>query len=188
VLQRRLHPYGGGRARGAAEEVRPGTYVFGDRQQMHLSGLSVDDVALIVAGARRLGAAPGEAVLVASGASRIRPWPASQAGRSLDSGLGAGVEHRLAGARHRDDAPATMRATSSTERPDRCICCRFAEDVRARPHLRQRHREPGRRRRGGAAAEHRRALEDTGSGQGFAAAPGRRARPAPRPRAADGAL
>lgn len=44
-------------------EARPGTYVFGDRQQMALSGLTEDDVALVVAA--RVVSAPraGEAVL-----------------------------------------------------------------------------------------------------------------------------
>jgi len=48
---------------GPLTEVRPGTYVFGDRQQMSLSGLSADDVALVVAA--RVVSVPraGEAVL-----------------------------------------------------------------------------------------------------------------------------
>lgn len=47
----------------ALTEVRPGTYVFGDRQQMQLSGLDVDDIALVVAA--RVVSVPrsGEAVL-----------------------------------------------------------------------------------------------------------------------------
>jgi D-serine deaminase-like pyridoxal phosphate-dependent protein len=44
-------------------EVRPGTYVFGDRQQMYLSGLSADDVALIVAARVVSAPRPGEVVL-----------------------------------------------------------------------------------------------------------------------------
>ncbi|MBO0805334.1 MAG: hypothetical protein J2P25_19930, partial [Nocardiopsaceae bacterium] len=44
-------------------EVRPGTYVFGDRQQMHLSGLTTDDVALMVAARVVSAPRPGEAVL-----------------------------------------------------------------------------------------------------------------------------
>jgi D-serine deaminase-like pyridoxal phosphate-dependent protein len=44
-------------------EVRPGTYVFGDRQQMHLSGLVADDVALVVASRVVSAPRPGEAVL-----------------------------------------------------------------------------------------------------------------------------
>ena len=47
-------------------EVRPGTYVFGDRQQMHLSGLAVDDVALVVAARVVSAPRPGEAVLDAA--------------------------------------------------------------------------------------------------------------------------
>lgn len=48
---------------GPLTEVRPGTYVFGDRQQMHLSGLSVEDVALVVAARVVSAPRPGEAVL-----------------------------------------------------------------------------------------------------------------------------
>ncbi len=44
-------------------EVRPGTYVFGDRQQMHLSGLRVDDVALVVAARVVSAPRPGQVVL-----------------------------------------------------------------------------------------------------------------------------
>ena len=44
-------------------EVRPGTYVFGDRQQMRLAGLSVDDIALVVAARVVSAPRPGEAVL-----------------------------------------------------------------------------------------------------------------------------
>lgn len=44
-------------------EVRPGTYVFGDRQQTVLSGLPVDDVALVVAARVVSVPRPGEAVL-----------------------------------------------------------------------------------------------------------------------------
>jgi D-serine deaminase-like pyridoxal phosphate-dependent protein len=44
-------------------EVRPGTYVFGDRQQMLLAGLAADDVALVVAARVVSAPRPGEAVL-----------------------------------------------------------------------------------------------------------------------------
>jgi D-serine deaminase-like pyridoxal phosphate-dependent protein len=44
-------------------EVRPGTYVFGDRQQMHLAGLKEEDVALVVAARVVSAQRPGEAVL-----------------------------------------------------------------------------------------------------------------------------
>ena len=44
-------------------EVRPGTYVFGDRQQMTLSGLAADDIALAVASRVVSAPRPGEAVL-----------------------------------------------------------------------------------------------------------------------------
>jgi D-serine deaminase-like pyridoxal phosphate-dependent protein len=44
-------------------EVRPGTYVFGDRQQMLLGGLGADDVALVVAARVVSAPRPGEAVL-----------------------------------------------------------------------------------------------------------------------------
>jgi D-serine deaminase-like pyridoxal phosphate-dependent protein len=44
-------------------EVRPGTYVFGDRQQMVLAGLTEHDVALVVAARVVSAPRPGEAVL-----------------------------------------------------------------------------------------------------------------------------
>jgi D-serine deaminase-like pyridoxal phosphate-dependent protein len=44
-------------------EVRPGTYAFGDRQQMHLSGLTEEDIALVVAARVVSVARLGEAVL-----------------------------------------------------------------------------------------------------------------------------
>ena len=44
-------------------EVRPGTYVFGDRQQMVLAGLAADDIALVVAARVVSAPRPGEAVL-----------------------------------------------------------------------------------------------------------------------------
>jgi D-serine deaminase-like pyridoxal phosphate-dependent protein len=44
-------------------EVRPGTYVFGDRQQMALAGLGEQDVALVVAARVVSAPRPGEAVL-----------------------------------------------------------------------------------------------------------------------------
>lgn len=48
---------------GAMTEVRPGTYVFGDRQQMNLSNLPEQDVALVVASRVVSTPRPGEAVL-----------------------------------------------------------------------------------------------------------------------------
>lgn len=48
---------------GTMTQVRPGTYVFGDRQQMHLSNLDERDVALIVASRVVSTPRPGEAVL-----------------------------------------------------------------------------------------------------------------------------
>ncbi|HEY1819552.1 MAG TPA: alanine racemase [Trebonia sp.] len=44
-------------------EVRPGTYVFGDRQQMLLAGLTEDDIALVVAARVVSAPRPGEAIL-----------------------------------------------------------------------------------------------------------------------------
>jgi len=44
-------------------EVRPGTYVFGDRQQLHLSRLAEEDIALVVAARVVSAQRPGEAVL-----------------------------------------------------------------------------------------------------------------------------
>jgi D-serine deaminase-like pyridoxal phosphate-dependent protein len=44
-------------------EARPGTYVFGDRQQMYLSGMAEGDIALVVAARVVSAPRPGEAVL-----------------------------------------------------------------------------------------------------------------------------
>jgi D-serine deaminase-like pyridoxal phosphate-dependent protein len=64
-------------------EVRPGTYVFGDRQQMHLSGLDVDDVALVVAARVVSVPRPGEAVLDAGSKALSSDRPAWLAGHGL---------------------------------------------------------------------------------------------------------
>ena len=64
-------------------EVRPGTYVFGDRQQMHLSGLSVDDVALVVAARVVSVPRPGEAVLDAGSKALSGDRPAWLTGHGL---------------------------------------------------------------------------------------------------------
>jgi D-serine deaminase-like pyridoxal phosphate-dependent protein len=48
---------------GPLTEVRPGTYVFGDRQQMRLAGLTLDDIALVVAARVVSAPRPGEVVL-----------------------------------------------------------------------------------------------------------------------------
>jgi D-serine deaminase-like pyridoxal phosphate-dependent protein len=58
-----LAPEGDGGPVEPLTEVRPGTYVFGDRQQMQLSGVGVDDVALVVAARVVSVPRPGEAVL-----------------------------------------------------------------------------------------------------------------------------
>jgi D-serine deaminase-like pyridoxal phosphate-dependent protein len=57
-------------------EVRPGTYVFGDRQQMTLSGIGVEEVALVVAA--RVVSAPrhGEVVLDAGSKALSSDRPA----------------------------------------------------------------------------------------------------------------
>jgi len=64
-------------------EVRPGTYVFGDRQQMHLSPVTVDDVALVVAA--RVVSAPraGSVVLDAGSKALSSDRPAWLAGHGL---------------------------------------------------------------------------------------------------------
>ena len=64
-------------------EVRPGTYVFGDRQQMHLSGLDVNDVALVVAARVVSVPRPGEAVLNAGSKALSSDRPAWLAGHGL---------------------------------------------------------------------------------------------------------
>jgi D-serine deaminase-like pyridoxal phosphate-dependent protein len=58
-------------------EVRPGTYVFGDRQQMTLSGIGVEEVALVVAARVVSAPRPGEVVLDAGSkalSSDRPPW------------------------------------------------------------------------------------------------------------------
>jgi D-serine deaminase-like pyridoxal phosphate-dependent protein len=64
-------------------EVRPGTYVFGDRQQVHLSGLDVDDVALVVAARVVSVLRSGEAVLDAGSKALSSDRPAWLAGHGL---------------------------------------------------------------------------------------------------------
>jgi D-serine deaminase-like pyridoxal phosphate-dependent protein len=58
-------------------EVRPGTYVFGDRQQTYLAGMDVEDVALVVAARVVSVPRPGAAVLDAGSkalSSDRAPW------------------------------------------------------------------------------------------------------------------
>lgn len=64
-------------------EVRPGTYVFGDRQQMTLSGLAADDVALVVATRVVSAPRPGEAVLDAGSKALASDRPDWLAGHGL---------------------------------------------------------------------------------------------------------
>ena len=64
-------------------EVRPGTYVFGDRQQMHLSHVAADDVALVVAARVVSAPRPGEAVLDAGSKALSSDRPAWLAGHGL---------------------------------------------------------------------------------------------------------
>ena len=64
-------------------EVRPGTYVFGDRQQMHLSPVTVDDVALVV-GARVVSAPRAGSVVLDAGSKALSSdRPAWLAGHGL---------------------------------------------------------------------------------------------------------
>jgi D-serine deaminase-like pyridoxal phosphate-dependent protein len=64
-------------------EVRPGTYVFGDRQQVHLSGIGVEDVALVVAARVVSVPRPGEAVLDAGSKALSSDRPAWLTGHGL---------------------------------------------------------------------------------------------------------
>jgi len=65
------------------DEVRPGTYVFGDRQQLHLSGLSEDDIALVVAARVVSVPRPGEAVLDAGSKALSSDRPSWLPGHGL---------------------------------------------------------------------------------------------------------
>jgi D-serine deaminase-like pyridoxal phosphate-dependent protein len=64
-------------------EVRPGTYVFGDRQQLHLSHLAEDHVALVVAARVVSAPRPGEAVLDAGSKALSSDRPAWLTGHGL---------------------------------------------------------------------------------------------------------
>jgi D-serine deaminase-like pyridoxal phosphate-dependent protein len=64
-------------------EVRPGTYVFGDRQQIHLSRMGVEDVALVVAARVVSVPRPGEAVLDAGSKALSSDRPAWLTGHGL---------------------------------------------------------------------------------------------------------
>ena len=64
-------------------EVRPGTYVFGDRQQMHLSGLKEEDIALVVAARVVSVPRPGEAVLDAGSKALSSDRPSWLPGHGL---------------------------------------------------------------------------------------------------------
>jgi D-serine deaminase-like pyridoxal phosphate-dependent protein len=64
-------------------EVRPGTYVFGDRQQMHLSGLRETDVALVVAARVVSASRRGEVVLDAGSKALSSDRPAWLTGHGL---------------------------------------------------------------------------------------------------------
>ena len=57
-------------------EARPGTYVFGDRQQMHLSGFAEQQIALVVAARVVSTPRPGEAVLDAGSKALASDRPA----------------------------------------------------------------------------------------------------------------
>jgi D-serine deaminase-like pyridoxal phosphate-dependent protein len=57
-------------------EVRPGTYVFGDRQQMHLAGIDPATIALVVAARVVSRARPGEMVLDAGSKALSTDRPA----------------------------------------------------------------------------------------------------------------
>ncbi|WP_211263999.1 alanine racemase [Streptosporangium amethystogenes] len=57
-------------------EVRPGTYVFGDRQQTYLSGMSAHDIALVVAARVVSTPRPGEAVIDAGSKALASDRPA----------------------------------------------------------------------------------------------------------------
>jgi D-serine deaminase-like pyridoxal phosphate-dependent protein len=64
-------------------EARPGTYVFGDRQQMHLSGLGEPDIALVVAARVVSVQRAGEAVLDAGSKALSSDRPSWLPGHGL---------------------------------------------------------------------------------------------------------
>ncbi len=64
-------------------EVRPGTYAFGDRQQLHLSHLTERDIALVVASRVVSVQRPGEAVLDAGSKTLSTDRPSWLPGHGL---------------------------------------------------------------------------------------------------------
>jgi D-serine deaminase-like pyridoxal phosphate-dependent protein len=64
-------------------EVRPGTYVFGDRQQLHLSGRKEEDIALVLAARVVSVQRPGEAVLDAGSKTLSSDRPSWLPGHGL---------------------------------------------------------------------------------------------------------
>lgn len=68
---------------GPLTEARPGTYVFGDRQQMTLSGLAAGDAALVVAARVVSVPRPGEAVLDAGSKTLSSDRPGWLTGHGL---------------------------------------------------------------------------------------------------------
>jgi D-serine deaminase-like pyridoxal phosphate-dependent protein len=64
-------------------EVRPGTYVFGDRQQLHLSHLNLDDIALVVAARVVSMPRPGQAILDSGSKALSSDRPAWLTGHGL---------------------------------------------------------------------------------------------------------
>lgn len=64
-------------------EVRPGTYVFGDRQQLHLSRIAEEDIALVVAARVVSAQRPGEVVLDAGSKALSSDRPSWLPGHGL---------------------------------------------------------------------------------------------------------
>ena len=63
-------------AHGAITEERPGTYIFGDRQQAYLAGQELDDTALLVA-STVVSAGPGTGFIIDAGAKILAKDPSA---------------------------------------------------------------------------------------------------------------
>ena len=98
-------------AHGIVTEERPGTYVFGDRQQAALAGQPAEDVALMVA-ATVVSAGPGDGFVIDAGAKIL-----AQDVTSFIPGHGAIVGYPEAVIRRLHDHHGTVDLPSGAQRP-----------------------------------------------------------------------
>ena len=111
VLSAGATPSAGLSARGSVTEERPGTYVFGDRQQAALAGEPAEDVALMVA-ATVVGAGPGDGFVIDAGAKSL-----AQDVSPIIPGHGAVVGYPEADIHRLHDHHGAVEPASGSERP-----------------------------------------------------------------------